>query len=320
MRDSTIIIDQSLFEKNKHQVKKPVEQAPVFDIQKFSVHDGPGIRTLIFMKGCPLRCRWCSNPESQNYHPEVALSESRCIGCGRCEDICPTDAIIPLADGKIRIERSRCNNCGKCAEVCPAKAIRLFGEYMSIHDVLRVVEEDSPFYWRSGGGITVSGGEPLLQAQFVNELLKECRHCGIDIAVEICGHAAWEDVRKVCTYADLIFYDIKHMDPSKHKAFTGVSNELILGNIERISKHFREIPIIVRTPIVPGFTDSEANIEDIVDFLKCVESLKKYELLSYHGFGEAKYNQLGRAYELSGLQPPSQEHMAKLIEIAQKAN
>jgi len=295
------------------------KQGRIFNIQRFSVHDGPGIRDLVFMKGCPLRCSWCSNPEAQNFYPEIAFNKSRCIGCEYCIEVCPTGAITMLGNGKVRIKRRLCTNCGECAEICPARAIKLFGEYMSIGDVVRVVEEDSAFYWRSGGGITVSGGEPLSQAEFVHELLKFCRERGIDTAVEISGYANWEDVEMVCRYANLIFYDIKHIDSNTHKAFTGVTNELILENIKRIANYFPKIPIIARTPIIPGFTDSEDNIKAIADFLSQVESLEEYELLPYHEFGGPKYHQLGRRYSLSGLQPPSQECMAMLRELAQKA-
>ncbi len=291
----------------------------ILNIQRFSVHDGPGIRDLVFMKGCPLRCLWCSNPEAQNYNPEIAFIEGRCIGCGWCKEACQAGAITILPDGKASIEKSLCNDCGKCVEICPAQAIKLFGEYMSVDDVVRVVEEDSAFYYRSGGGITVSGGEPLSQAEFVHELLKSCRERGIDTAVEISGHANWEDVERVCRYANLIFYDIKHIDSGKHKAFAGVTNELILENIRRIASNFPKTPIVARTPIVPGFTDTEDNIKAIADFLSQIGSLKQYELLPYHGFGKPKYHQLGREYSLSSLQTPSQECMAILQKLTQKA-
>ena len=292
----------------------------IFNIQRFSVHDGAGIRDLVFLKGCPLRCLWCSNPESQNYHPEITLNKDRCIGieCGRCVAVCPTNAIAVQANEKISINWSLCNNCGECVEICPARAIKLFGERMSVNDIVKVVEEDDAFYWRSGGGITISGGDPLSQPDFVHDLLKVCRKRGIDTAVEIGGHASWEAVEKVCRYANLIFYDIKHLDPIKHETLTGFSNELVLGNIKKIARHFPETPIIARTPVVPGFIDSEEDIKAIADFLCGVESVTEYELLPYHGFGEPKYYQLGREYPLSELKPPSQEQMEKLKKIAQK--
>lgn len=293
----------------------------IFNIQRFSVHDGPGVRSLVFMKGCPLRCVWCSNPESQNSCPEIAFSEERCIGfstCGRCQEVCDKSAII-LYEGKIRIDRSLCNNCGECARVCPAQALRLLGQYVSIEDITKLVEEDGAFYSRSGGGITVSGGEPLAQAEFVGELLKECRCRGIDTAIEITGFTEGEDVYKACRYANLIFYDIKHMDSDKHKTLTGASNILILENIKMVSGRLPTTPIIVRTPIIPNYNDSEVNIKATADFLIDIKSVQSYELLPYHAFGESKYKQLGRELQLSGLHPPSQECMDILSKITRKA-
>lgn len=296
------------------------EQGVIFNIQRFSVHDGAGLRDLILMKGCPLRCLWCSNPESQNPKPEVAFNQGRCIGCkecGWCLSACPLSAITVAEDGKIRIDRTLCNNCGECAAVCPAQAIKFMGEYRSIDDVVKLIEEDSAFYSRSGGGITVGGGEPSVQADFVSALLEACRKRGIDTAIETCGHGRWEDMEKVCRYADLIFYDIKHMDSSKHRAFTGAGNEMILENLKRIADRFPNTPIIARTPVVPGYNDSEENIQAIADFLTGIPGIREYELLPYHGFGEPKYHQLGRKYQLSALKAPSQEHVAKLKRIAQ---
>jgi len=284
------------------------ERGLVFNIQRFSVHDGPGVRDLIFMKGCPLRCQWCSNPESQNGYPEVAFNEDRCIGhdeCGRCLEVCPVGAIIKSEGGKVGIDRKLCTNCGECSEVCPAKAMKVFGEYMSIDEIVGIVEEDSAFYSRSGGGVTIGGGEPLWQADFVYELLKQCRARGIHTAIETCGYADWKSMEKVCTYANLVLYDIKHIDSSKHKAGTGYGNGLILENIKRLSSCFSKTPIIARTPVITGFNDSAEVIRAIKDFLTGLSSLREYQLLPYHGFGESKYRQLGREYLFGGLKPPN---------------
>lgn len=294
----------------------------VFNIQKFSVHDGPGIRDVVFMKGCPLRCQWCSNPESQNKFPEVGYNKNKCIGtkeCGYCIEVCPNKAIVninsedetPLID----IDRQLCDNCGKCASVCPAKAITVFGEMMSIEDVIKVVQEES-ISWRTSGGITVSGGELLLQPEFVHGLLKECRKRGIDTAIETSGYGDWESLKNICRYANLIFYDIKCMNTDKHKAFTGVTNELILDNLIRVSHSFPETPLIVRTPFIPGFNDSEKDIETIVKFLTRIQSLKDYELLPYHAFGEPKYRQLGRKYRMTNIKSPSKEYVSRLNQKA----
>lgn len=293
-------------------------QGLVFNIQRFSVHDGPGIRTLIFMKGCPLHCLWCDNPESQNNFSEIMINEDRCIGCGICQELCANKAIISLEGVKVGIDRQLCNNCGKCAEACPATAIRVCGEYISIPDIVKVLEEDALFYWRSGGGITVGGGEPLCQADFVCQLLRVCQSRGMDTAIETSGYGMSEDFKKICEYANLIFYDIKHMDPGKHLAYTGVTNELILENIRRVSDTFPKTAIIARTPVIPGFNDSPDDIGAIADFLNGVPGVREYELLACHRLGEPKYRQIGRKYSLTNLQPPSQEHMARLRRIAQK--
>lgn len=251
----------------------------IFDIQRFSIHDGPGIRDLTFLKGCNLRCRWCSNPESQNPYLEIGLNEGRCIGsadCGRCIAVCPVSAIAARDGGKIGIDRKLCDNCGKCSATCPARAIRMYGENVTVDDILKVVEEDGPFYRRSGGGITVSGGEALCQPDFVRELLKTCRARGIDTAVETTGFGKWEDVEKICLFANLILYDVKHLDTNKHKSFIGVGNEMVLENLRHLDQALPHTPIIARTPVIPGFNDTEKDIKAIADFLIPIRSVTKY--------------------------------------------
>ena len=288
----------------------------IFNIQKFSVHDGPGIRDLIFLKGCPLRCKWCSNPESQNLFSEMAFIQNRCLGseqCGYCVGACPAGA-IQASDAEtcfIKINRLKCDNCGKCVDVCPAKAITLFGELMSVEEVIKAVQQDS-VSWRSSGGITVSGGELLLQAEFVHDLLIECKKRGIDTAIETSGYAKWDVVEKVCEYANLIFYDIKTMDTERHKTFTSVNNHLILENLHKISERFPETPVIVRTPLIPGFNDTEEDINAIIDFIRGIKNIKDYEIMPYHAFGEAKYLQLGREYTLGHLKSPNKDFVEQL--------
>ena len=287
----------------------------VFNIQKFSLHDGEGIRTLVFLKGCPLTCDWCSNPEGQSYSPELAYNADKCIGkteCDRCRHICNADAIRERDDGKVEIDRNLCDNCGDCVDACPSEALELFGRHMSISDVIRVVEEDSGFYARSGGGLTLSGGEPLSQARFVERLLKTAQQRGIDTAIETTGLCNWKDLENACRYVNHVFFDIKSLDSEKHKRATGVDNELILENFKRLCKSFPELSIIVRTPVIPGFNDSPEDIKTITDFLNGVRGSCKHELLPYHGFGEPKYQQLGMEYPLPHIKPPDQQRMAIL--------
>lgn len=289
----------------------------IFDIQKYSLHDGRGIRSLIFLKGCPLRCGWCSNPEGQSFFSELAYKEDKCIGifeCGRCIPACKEQAIQKGNDGKIVVQRSLCNNCGGCVDNCPSKAMALFGKYMSVDEVIKIVEEDSGFYARSGGGLTIGGGEPLSQAGFVTRLLRTAQSRGLDTALETSGYCDWEDLENVCGFVNQIFFDIKTMDPYKHKTYTGVSNHLILENFQKLYSKFPEISIVVRTPVIPGFNDSTEDIKAVVDFLNKVTKPINYELLPYHGFGEPKYRSLDKKYQYSGIQPPTEEHMNSLRE------
>lgn len=292
----------------------------VFNLQKFSVHDGPGIRTLVFLKGCPLKCQWCSNPESQHPYPEVLYNESKCIGideCGFCLPSCSTGAIVK-AEGKVTINREQCNNCSSCTESCPAKALEICGKTMTVQQVLDIVEEDSAFYSRSGGGITLSGGEPLLQADFARGLLREAKERGLDTAIETTGFAQWEDIVKVFEYVDTVHFDLKCLDAEKHKRYTGVSNEEILHHFESVCANFPNIRLIARTPVVPGFNDTEEDIMAISNYIKGMPRYVEYELLGYHRFGEGKYTLLGRQYQLKNvptLDPKRLNELKKLAEL-----
>lgn len=291
----------------------------VFDIQKFSLHDGPGIRDLVFLKGCPLRCQWCSNSESQSPHPEIFYRIDRCLGfsaCGLCDHVCPVAAIKKGKSGKAQIDRPVCNHCGQCAQVCPSDALELVGRQMTVADILEVVEKDDLFHSRSGGGITVSGGDPLAQADFVATLLATCRKRGIDTAVETAGHGRWEQMEKIGRQANLIFYDLKSMNAQKHKAFTGVSNAIIKDNLGLLWKKFPKTSIIARTPVIPGFNDSKKDIAEIAAFLKGIETLKRYELLPFHRFGAPKYTYLGRTGAFAETDPPSGARMNELRRVA----
>jgi len=285
----------------------------IFNIQRYSIHDGPGIRTLVFMKGCPLRCLWCDNPEGQLMRPEVLFSEVRCIKCWKCVDICPVNAIVKR-ENTIEINRKICINCGKCAEVCYAEAIRLAGKWVTVEEVLKEIIKDIIFYEVSQGGVTVGGGEPTMQPEFTTQLLKACKEHGINTAIETCGYTKWENFQKMLKYLDLIFYDIKHMDSKKHQLLTGKPNELILENLEKLSRE--TVPIIVRIPLVPGCNDQKENIKSTAKFLsKLGGNIVRVEILPYHRLGITKYKQLGREYQLNNVKPPSKEKLQDVVNI-----
>lgn len=271
----------------------------ITNIQRYSIHDGPGIRNTVFMKGCPLRCTWCANPETQSALPQLAYSAMKCIGCGRCAANCPQKALRLDETGKVLIDRGKCKVCFTCVHNCFAGAMHIFGETVTVDTVYQRLKTNRA--WRMGGGVTVSGGEPLMQAEFVSELLKKCHTNGIHTAIETSGYAAWEDVEKVVSQCDLVFFDVKIADPALHQKYTGVNNARILENLRKISETFPQLQLVVRTPVIPEINSSPDSLRAIVDLLKTLPHLSDYELLPYHSFGAPKYAQLGKVYELEGL-------------------
>ncbi len=284
----------------------------IFNIQRFSIKDGPGIRTTVFMKGCPLRCLWCSNPESQNTYPEIMTHDIKCVRCGKCAQICPTGAITVNQESRI-INRAKCNLCLECARVCQHGAITAVGEYKTIAEVMKEVESDRLFYEHSGGGMTVSGGEPLVQWEFVCQLLKACREKDLSTALDTCGDSPWEVMEKVLEYTDLVLFDIKHMSPEQHRKATGRSNELILDNLRKTAA--KGIRLWLRIPIIPGYNDSEENLEKVAK-LGAEVGVEKVWLLPYHNWGMSKYESLGRRYPFeptASLTDEDVESLEKLI-------
>ncbi len=285
----------------------------IFNIQKCSIHDGHGLRTLVFFKGCPLRCPWCANPESQAYGPEIMESQGKCIGCGACVKVCPQHAIAPQADG-FRINRDLCTNCFRCTDRCYAASKYPIGKDYEIEELYKEIEKDRVFYSIKGGGVTFSGGEPLTHPEYLTEIAKVCHERGIDVAVESCGWGYYDQFKTALPYINSMFLDIKHIDSDKHKELTGSGNELILENIRRIAKF--GIPVTIRTPVVPGYNNSKENIIGIAEFLTTIPEIKDYELLPYHEFGKNKYYALGREYPLEGVEPPEDKEMRELVKCA----
>lgn len=290
----------------------------VFDIQRFSLHDGPGIRTLVFMQGCPLACKWCCNPEGQKHRPQLRFLSIKCVGADKCKapcvDACPEAAISLSPQGKAVTDWELCQAYGRCTEACLFGARTIAGRRMTVEEVLAEVEKDWSFYNRSGGGVTVGGGEPLMQFEFVLALLKRCKERFFHTALETCGHGPWQHLKPISEYIDLLYYDIKHMDPQKHKELTGVSNELILSNAKRVLSGKMDCEVIVRIPIVPDYNDSKQDVEAIAKFV-AESGGTMIELLPYHALGSSKYKQLGIQYELGGIRPPSEEQMEKLRNV-----
>lgn len=280
----------------------------VFDIQRFSVHDGPGIRTNIFLKGCLLRCRWCCNPESQSEKPELLFQPEKCIGCGSCTAVCPSAAAVEL-DGRITLLRDRCTGCGACVDGCYPEARSLKGEVLTVQEALEEALKDRAFYESSGGGVTLSGGEPLLHPEFAGTLLMQCKALGVNTAVETCGEAEWEAFERVLPYTDLFLYDVKHLDSEKHRRFTGRGNERIQENLLRLAK--RSAAIILRVPVIPTFNMDLDALEGIVRLAERL-GIARVNLLPYHRYAQGKYTLLGRRYWHPGVERADAEEVAAL--------
>lgn len=298
----------SLYRKDLEMSELGKDKGIVFNIQRFSIHDGEGIRTIIFMKGCPLRCIWCCNPESQNIEPEVLFLRDKCIGCMNCVNQCPL--------GLFEIDREKCTKCGNCAKVCPSSAKRISGKYMTVDEVIKEIEKDRVFYSNSGGGVTLSGGEPLMQSDFAAAVLKKSHLHGLHTAIETSGFASTKDFLKVMEHVDEVFMDLKHMNAEKHKALTGVDNEQILKNAREVAKLGKKVTF--RIPLIPDCNDEKENISATGRFVESIGDENTYiEILPYHRLGEMKFEWLDKVYELSETKEPSKETVAeynKLLE------
>ncbi len=277
----------------------------IFDLQRFTLHDGNGIRTLVFFKGCPLRCLWCANPESQSDQTEIMFDARRCKGCGECIEVCPAGAIKRDEEGRLRYLRDRCRQCGACTQVCPYQARSLVGTRQTVDEILADIERDAPFFRRTAGGVTLSGGEPLQQLEFAVALLKSARERGIHTDVETSGYAPWPAFMEMAPYVDQFLFDIKLIDGRSHKCLTRVDNEGILRNLDKLSRIHDDV--IVRYPLIPGYNDHQSQITDLARTVKTLSRVTRVEILPYHRFGEHKYEMLGREYALTGVLSPTVE-------------
>ncbi len=282
----------------------------IFNIMKYSIHDGPGIRTTVFFKGCPLNCQWCHNPEGQGFGQELMYRIDQCVGCGKCLEICPSGATTST-DGKLGYLRNICTACGECCTVCHAGVRELVSKEMSVSEVMSEIEKDVIFYDESGGGVTFSGGEAMMQPEFLLEILKNCRKKEIHTAVETCGFVSLDSLQMISEYVDLFLYDIKLMDREKHQNLTGVPNELILSNLHWLAEHHTKV--IVRVAIIPGINDDEEAIRLIGEFVTSLKWVSEIHCLPYHKAGVDKYQRLGLVYCLPDVQSPDNTRMKEIV-------
>jgi pyruvate formate lyase activating enzyme len=297
----------------------------VFNIQKYSVSDGPGIRTTVFLKGCPLRCAWCHNPESLSFKPEIVVLERRCIACGECRKNCPQAAnrqcepsapTSETASPALSPREPGCTLCGACIDACPTQGRQMVGREMSVQEVLEAVLQDQVFYQESGGGVTFSGGEPLMQPDFLKAALAACRSRGLHTAVDTCGLVHQPHLLEVAALTDLFLYDLKFMDPARHLEYTGASNEQILDNLQRLDHVHSNIWI--RIPVIPGVNDGEENLQATARFVKGLQGVRQVNLLPYHNTGAQKAQRLGRTFELNP-EPPTPEAMSRAAQLFRDA-
>jgi pyruvate formate lyase activating enzyme len=284
----------------------------VVDISRMTVHNGPGIRTLILFKGCPLHCIWCSTPESQRESAEIAFYPDRCINCEDCIPVCPRNA-ISAGDNVVRIDRKLCDNCGHCVDVCHTEALILLGQEYTVEELVHEVKKDEVIYKHSSGGVTLSGGEPLLEPEFTLELLQALKQNGINTGIDTCGFVPRKNIEDVLLYVDFFLWDVKHMNAEKHLEYTGVSNEFILDNLRFASDS--GIPVYLRLPLIPGYNDSEENLRAVCEFAKDLSSLVEIDLLPLHHLGKARYVALDREYPIDGIPLISDEALQETKDL-----
>jgi len=287
----------------------------IFNIERFTLHDGPGIRTTVFLKGCPLKCAWCCNPESQFPFPQLAFFKEKCTACGACIPLCPCGAILSTGVQKpVQVDFSSCDGCGKCVPVCIPQALVIMGEEKTAAEIAAEVARDKPFYSRSGGGVTLSGGEPLAQPQFSAEILRLCSQAGIHTAIQTCGYAERGDIDQLLPFLNLVIFDLKLLDSAAHQTWIGKPNQLILENLKYLDSKKKEI--VLQIPLIPGVNDSDENLAGCFELARSLKSVQGVSLLSYHTLGVGKYARIGRIYPLSQLSSPAPQYLEEKSEWA----
>ena len=285
----------------------------IFDIKRYAIHDGPGIRTTIFLKGCSLRCQWCQNPEGQEIKPEIILRSTRCAEeCSECVSVCPQDAISKNGN-LIKIDQTKCDLCRKCEDVCVYEALEIVGKEVTVGEVMEEIEKDRIFFDESGGGITFSGGEPLMQLDFLEALLEEIKKKNIHVTLDTSGYVSFEDLDRISDKVDLFLYDLKIMDEGKHEKYTGVSNKLILENLRKLSEGGNSVAI--RIPLISGINDDDQNIQMFAEYLHGLKNIKQISLLEYHRGGCEKYKRLRKEKFLKIFESPSDERIEEIKKI-----
>lgn len=284
----------------------------VFNIQRYSIDDGPGVRTTVFMKGCPLTCLWCSNPESQCMKPEVTYRYTSCKHCLTCVKVCPEQIITHDGDG-IRIDRAKCTLCGECVKNCVPQALQISGKKMTVDEVFKVVKKDADYYEASGGGVTASGGEILAQADFVAALFKKCKEAGYHTNADTSGFGDPAALEKILEYSDLVFFDLKHLDPAKHQEYTGQSNELILSNLRLAVE--KGVPMVIRVPLIPGYNDSAENLHALGKTVAALAKDSVVNILPYHKYGANKYRMIDMTYQLEDVPELTPDELQRAKEI-----
>ncbi|NIQ06331.1 MAG: glycyl-radical enzyme activating protein [Candidatus Korarchaeota archaeon] len=288
------------------------ERGSIFDIKRFAIHDGSGIRTTVFLKGCPLHCWWCHNPEGLSPKKEVVYYEYKCMNCGNCIEACPHDAITATENGR-KISQERCTSCGVCVEVCPTDALQMIGREISVEELMEEIEKDLLYYDTSGGGVTFSGGEPLMQPDFLMACLEACKEADIHTALDTSGYAPPEIFDSVIGDVDLFLFDLKLLDDEQHRTYTGVSNKVIKRNLRSLSAKGRGEDVILRFPVIPGITDTETNITALITFVSSLSGIHEIDLLPFHNVGE-KYERMRRLSRMGKRSSPSKDRIRNLVE------